>query len=732
VEREQADPMMSRYVNVTCLALAVASGVRAQEQSPTATQTPEITPTFPAQIEQVIVDVVVTGKDDAPVRGLTADDFIVEEDGVRQSIVSFEAVERPAEPAPITATAPRVSTNTSPEAQRGSTFVVVFDDVHLTPGRARNAKAAVASFLENGVREGDYVTLISSSGGTWWTSRMNGGREKLLDILKRLEGRYIPDNSLERLTDWEAMRIHVYRDPEVGNAVYRRFQQLGVVMTTSSSDPNDTRRGTRDDPFVTARAAEVYYEATWRNQATLDTLERALNGLAGVKGRKSVILASQGFIYDPNLDEFRRVNRAALRANAAIYFLNTRGLEGMPDVLTAEFGPSLPDQDMGYNFALTQEAVGGSENVAADSGGFTVRNTNDLEEGIERIARESRVYYLLGYHPTNTNPDGKFREIEVKLREGKGREIRARKGYYAPRADGSGGPPVREGVDPVIQAALDSPWPEDGIPLRMTAYVGDELMLGKASVHVVTEIDIRELAFETIEGREHAAVEFLLVVAHRESGEFFRYDQTIDMKLRPATRERLDHTWYPMVRGFELEPGDHQAKIVVREVATGKVGSVIHDFEVPSLEGFRVSTPILSDTRRLERDGQRIRPALLARRQFPQGGEVICEFEVFGAAKGEDQMPRVAQGFEVLRDDGTVFTSVAPSVMKPSSLGALSRIVGFSLANARPGSYEMLLSFRDELSGEAVQLREPFEVVPPYPREEAEVAATAGSETSPP
>ena len=34
-------------------------------------------------------------------------------------------------------------------------------------------------------------------------------------------------------------------------------------------------------------------------------LERVLTSLAATKGRKSVILVSEGFIYDPNLDEFK-------------------------------------------------------------------------------------------------------------------------------------------------------------------------------------------------------------------------------------------------------------------------------------------------------------------------------------------------------------------------------------------------------------------------------------------
>ena len=74
------------------------------------------------------------------------------------------------------------------------------------------------------------------------------------------------------------------------------------------------RAGTVDDPFVTGRASEVYYQATTRLRTTLDVLERALNGLAGAKGRKSLILVSEGFIHDLNLDEFKRVHNASRRA----------------------------------------------------------------------------------------------------------------------------------------------------------------------------------------------------------------------------------------------------------------------------------------------------------------------------------------------------------------------------------------------------------------------------------
>jgi VWFA-related protein len=708
---------------VPALLLAGVSGLGAQE--------PGAPPTFAAGVEQVVVDLVVTDDDGNPVAGITKDDLVIEEDGVPQTIVSFEAVQLPDEPAAEPPPPPRISSNTASEVERGRTFVIVFDDMNLTPFRARDAKAAVLSFLENAVREGDYVNLIATSGSAWWTTRMEAGRDQLIDTLKRLDGRKIPDTSPERLTDWEAMRIHVARDPQVTSQVMRRFQKYGVSMM-AQRDPNNPLSGTLSDPFVTARASEVYFQARMRNRIALEVLERALNGLATAKGRKSVILVSEGFIYDPNLDEFKRVNDASRRANAAIYFLNARGLDGLPIEFSAEFGPALPAQDVGFAFSSMDRVDDGSESIAADSGGFTVKNSNDLTEGIHRIARETQVYYLLGYVSSNTARDGAFREIEVDFEKGRGKDlkIRARRGYYAPSADGSVALEGKEGVDPEIQAALDSPWPRDDIPIRMTHYVGAEMILGKANVLMVAEVDIRGLTFTEEEGRQVGEIEFLMVVAHRESGEFFRYDQSIKMKLRPSTRQRLNRVWFPILRDFELQSGDHQAKIIVREIATGQIGSVVHEFQVPPLDGFRVTTPILTDSHQKDENGLPVNPQPLARREFPQGGDLLCQFEVYGAEKDENGMPQVVQGYEVRRPDGSVLTRLEPSLIRPTSLGALTRMLGFKLADATPGAYEMVMTFEDQLSGEKVVLHEPFEVVEPLPDPTAEKSAVVASPSS--
>ena len=680
---------------------------------PATAESQEPPPTFPAQVEQVTVDVVVTDKKGEPVTGLKKEDLEIYENGAPQTIVNFDAVElAAAAPAETPAFRPRVSTNTGHDRrQAGRTFVIFFDDIHLSPFTAQRAKAAAADFLRTETREGDRVTLVAAGGGAWWSTRMPSGRDEMIDLVKRLQGRSVPETGRDRISEYEAMRIHVFRDEMVMNRVQRRFETAGLTTMTQQSQHVTGPRAV-EDPVVTARAAEVYFGAAARNRITLGALERSLQALMGVQGRKSLILVSDGFIYDPQLDLFKRLVDASRRANTAIYFVNSRGLEGLPLAMTAEFSAPLPGEDIGSAFAESFEATEGSESLAADSGGFTVGNTNDLTSGFKRIADETRVYYLVGYNPTNAARDGTFRKIQVKVRA-KGVQIRARKGYYAPSAQQEAR--SAKPADPEFQHALDSPYEVDDIPLRLTHFVREETsLLGRAHVLVAVEVDIRNLALEEKEGQSTGTLELLLVAVNRETGQFVRQDQKVDLKLPPATRERLARTWLPIVRELELGTGRYQAKVVVRDKATGRIGTVVHPFEVPDLSQFRVTTPVLSDTRDdTEQGGTGNRLAILARRDFPEGSSLFCQVEVYGAARLESsRMPRVSMGYQVRRSDGALYTQDAPSVINPTPAGSLSRMIGFSLADATPGDYEIVMRVKDELSGKSLELHEPFSVTP--------------------
>lgn len=716
----------------TTTARAQAPAAPAPSPKPTAAPSPGIA--FPAAVDLVTVDAVITDKKNAPIEGLTRDQFRIFEDGKPQDIVSFEAIVLPPVPAAGPRRPPAVSTNQSATPQSGRTFIIVFDDIHLQPFQATRAKAAIDNFLKNGTRDGDRVTLLASGGGAWWSTKMPEGMDELQALLKRLEGREIPDTSTERVTEWEAMRIHIYRDKQVEERVLRRFETYGINAGMRDQSTN-TGAMFDGDPLVQGRASEVYYQATAKNRITLDVLERALSSLAGTKGRKSLILVSQGFIFDPNLDEFKRVVQASRRGNAAIYFVDTMGLGGMPLHMTAQFGPALPDQDIGAAFAENMERSEGAESIAADSGGFSVKNTNDLTKGLQRIADETRVYYLLGYNPTNAAKDGKFRKIEVKVAPSKDIRVRARKGYYAPLEGDDPLAKRKEGqADPQFQEALDSPFELPDIPLRMSSYVFDETLLGKANVMLATEVDISAFSFEEKDGRFADSLEFLLIVSHRETGEFHRYDQKIDMNLRPETRERYRKAWFPVLRDFELLPGGYQAKIVVRDKNAKKVGTVIHEFEVPDLAKWRASTLVITDSTQPQAANppQNAPPKLmlLARRAFETGARLYCQFDVYNATKDKQSgMPRVTAGYTIRRkSDGMVFLKIDPTPIQPTSLGRLSRLVGPPLEGAEPGEYEFELNLKDELANRILDIKEDFTVTPKAGAATGETASGAGSD----
>src|SRR5687768_2272434 len=194
--------MTARPILLSAYLFLCVAGLAAQTPAPSPSPVPPAeadAPRFPAEVEQVTVDVVVTDKKGVPITGLTAADFQILEDNKPQKIASFESIVVPEAPSGVTPSRPRISSNQAPETRTGRSFVIVFDDIHLAPYHAQRAKAAVAEFLRTGVREGDRVTLVATGGGAWWTTRMEAGREELMALLKRLDGRHIPDTAPDRM-----------------------------------------------------------------------------------------------------------------------------------------------------------------------------------------------------------------------------------------------------------------------------------------------------------------------------------------------------------------------------------------------------------------------------------------------------------------------------------------------------------------------------------------------------
>jgi VWFA-related protein len=674
-------------------------------------------PSFPAQAEVVTVDVVVTGRDAEPVLDLRREDFSVSEDGAPQEVVAFEAVHRPisANAVPAAGTPPvpepRSTSNQRPPGREPASFVIVFDELHLGPAEATRARAAVADFLAHGVADGDRVALVGTAEGTRWTARIPEGREALRLALDRLLPRLVNETVRDRMTDYEAMRIDRERDPILTDVVMRRWLDTGEILQDTASSQNpalpeaDQVDGWRSQ--VQARAAGVYARAAVRNEQALGVVERSIAALAAERGRKSLVFASGGLIQDPRLSVYRRVVSEARRVNAAVYFLDARGLSGAQAGMEGEIGARTEFRDLGSWFTEARERSEGSEALAADTGGFSLRDRNDLAEGLARLGRESRSYYLLGYAPTNRKADGRFRTIEVRVAR-EGVRLRARRGYYAPGGDDKRRAP-EEGRDAAIQRALDAPFDLAAVPLRAIADVLGPAEAGKATVRITVEADIRGFAFVEKGGTAGDALEFLLLVAREDTGEYTRFDQQFEMSLRKETRARYERDGFPIRHEVALSPGRYQARIVARDRNGGAVGSLLHAFFVPAVEGLRVSSVALAAGPRETGAGTAPEPS--ARRRFAAAGILHCRFEVYGA--GRDAVsgrPNVTAGFSIRRNDGRFLAAVPETPLQPASDGTLSRSLGVPLDGAPSGRYEAIVVVTDLAAGLADEAREAFEI----------------------
>jgi VWFA-related protein len=124
---------------------------------------------------------------------------------------------------------------------------------------------------------------------------------------------------------------------------------------------------------------------------------------------------------------FRDLLDDANRANASFYPIDPRGLVAFDTPIMPMFGPSLTLVGDRASLKARQDAM---HELAINTDGMAVMDSNDLDKGLRRISDDLTSYYLLGYYSTNTKLDGRFRQIRVRVKQ-PGVQVRARRGYRA-------------------------------------------------------------------------------------------------------------------------------------------------------------------------------------------------------------------------------------------------------------------------------------------------------------
>jgi VWFA-related protein len=167
-------------------------------------------------------------------------------------------------------------------------------------------------------------------------------------------------------------------------------------------------------------------------------------------GRKSILYFTEALPITARLkSHFDALIGEANRANITVYPVDAAGLRvhskeqevgrnvnlgGAQGIGDAHRGEGAWTKDLEkQEEMLSSRPAAALGRLANETGGFLIDNTNDLGKGVVRMQVERTTYYLLGYQPTNTATDGKFRKVTVKVKRGK-YTVRARPGYVAATA----------------------------------------------------------------------------------------------------------------------------------------------------------------------------------------------------------------------------------------------------------------------------------------------------------
>jgi VWFA-related protein len=447
--------------SVKRLALAGALVVLATEAGP-AGQSPQTSqqPPFRSGAHFVLVDAYPL-QDGKVVEGLTKADFEVREDGVAQTVETFEFIPGgDAEPESARRDPNSVAESRAAVADpRARAFVVDLDINHVSIAGAHRIRVPLVQMLNSMLSVNDYFGVISTEHdpasitfakkvtstegmlARYWSWGMRGSvittREE--DGIKQCFGdeltptgiqkRYIEDNGRKRwLPD---VIIERYRESKALEHLNDLITVLGFMREGRTSVILITEgwRLPREDKKL---LNEI--DKTQRPSPPSPGIlggQLVMGGSVTEGGRGSCTVMARSLVMFDGEQRLREIIERANQRNISFVPVNPAGLVVFDNAPSEDIYamPLTATSGVGENFDRVVTRENGLRTLAENTDGTSVLGNNDLRAGLRKVTAELRSFYLLGYYSTNRTFDGKTRRIAVKAKD---YEVRARKSYVAP------------------------------------------------------------------------------------------------------------------------------------------------------------------------------------------------------------------------------------------------------------------------------------------------------------
>lgn len=545
------------------------------------TQTPSPTPqkVQPADEEDVVrittnliqIDAVVVDKSGKPVTDLSPDDFEILENDKPQKITNFSFIT--VEPAPTTIAetpkkpvdknAPPIPTKLRPE-QVKRTIALVIDDLSLSFQSAYYTRRALKKFVDEMMQPGDLVAIVRTGSGVGALQQFTSDKQQLYAAIERVK-----------------------YNPTVGRT--GAFSPVdSAVADEALQSMTETIDAFREDIFAVG---------------TLGALNYIVRGMRELPGRKAVLLWSEGFtLISRTGDSMERNERVyvalqrlidlANRSAVVIYTADPRGLVSTFPTAADNVNPQNISSVMSSRGNRLWDTQQGLSYLAEQTGGFAVRNTNDLGGGIRKVIDDQKSYYLIGYQPDAATFDpvkSRFNKLKVKVKR-KGLSVRYRSGFFGIKDEDAKPVAVKKSPERQVGDALFSPFNSGDINLRLSSIVANDATRG-TYIRSLIHIPGKDLTLTKEADNTYKAVFNVVAVTLGDNGAVVdQIGQTYTLGIPDNLYERILANGIVYTVNVPIKKaGAYQLRVALRDDKSEKIGSASQFIDVPDLKKDRIA-----------------------------------------------------------------------------------------------------------------------------------------------
>ncbi len=680
---------------IVALMLLGATALCAVAQTPNSPQKPrqEIAPDDVLRIttELVQTDVVVTDKNDQVVTNLKLEDFEVYENGKKQDLKFMElvSIDKPRKDT-LAKIAPGVDASvpadlTATDVRRVMAFVV--DDVTVPSEDMPRVRQLLTDFVDNKMADGDLVAIVRTVGGKGLLEQFTADRQILRRAVAQLGVRSIPPY------------LAFTGDSDRVSVPAPAADTTATQTVTSSNSFEGPSEGTNQIP---------------RAMLALSVSNFIIDSLRQIPGRKSLVLLSGGLpLFDLSLNGsiisdigqlFRILTDNATRSGGVINTMDVRGLTTAGAVAKFDVTPgrsalgSFGDSKAGRGYdplllgdrSPTEQLT--LRQLASRTGGTSVVNSNNFGAGLDKIISRSRAYYRLAYRPSEPF-DNKFHNVTIKVGRASVHTYAA-EGYFA-RVEKSAGPGTKE--DEIVQAAL-SPLAKRDLDVA-TELQYRFLPNNQAQLDINTFIDARKLQFtRSGDGKHRASFDIAGFVFDQVGKNRGGISQTVNAELSEEEYQRALTNGISYTASTQAPPGYYQVRLVVREVSSGKIGSVSRYFEVPDLSNKQLTMSSIM-LYGMDQSGADKNPQQLAATRVVSRKNDLRYAVVVYNAKADNNKPQARSQLIVSQAGKMLFKEPEQPVQTPgTAAGQFVKVGQLGLSKVSPGHYVLTLIVTDPLA----------------------------------